>query len=80
MVTAFLIQEKKFFWVSFVPAVFMSAVVTAYILVAPEGFGLPVDIAYAAGISVALMLFIFTLLKVYRVKNRRNPELVQEPI
>ena len=75
MVTAYLIQEKKLFWVSLVPAVFMTAVATAYILVAPEGFGLPVTIAYTAGMLVALLLLIFTLFKVYQTKHKQNPAL-----
>ncbi|MGV3587463.1 MAG: carbon starvation protein A [Adhaeribacter sp.] len=75
MITAYLIQEKKNFWVSLVPAVFMSAVATAYILVAPEGFSLPVEIAYVAGVAVALVLLIITLLKVYRVRDKQKVKL-----
>jgi carbon starvation protein CstA len=73
MVTAYLLKAQKPFWVALVPAVFMSAVVTSYILVAPEGFGLPVKVAYAAGITVAGGLLIFTLLQAYKVKQK--PEL-----
>jgi carbon starvation protein CstA len=75
MVTAYLIQEKKFFWVSLVPAVFMSAVATAYILVAPEGFGLTTSIAYTAGILVAGLLFVLTLIKAYQIRHKQNPAL-----
>ncbi|MCC9138891.1 carbon starvation CstA family protein [Pontibacter silvestris] len=71
-ITAYLIKEHKFFWITLVPAAFMSAVATSYILVAPEGFSLPASIAYAAGVAVALALNILTLVKVYKVKE--NPE------
>lgn len=61
-VTAFLIKEGKQYWVSLVPAVFMSAVVTTYILVAPEGFGLSTQVSYPVGIAVALFLLVITLI------------------
>ncbi|MBA9078896.1 carbon starvation CstA family protein [Rufibacter quisquiliarum] len=69
VVTAYLIREKKQYWISLVPAVFMTAVATSYILVAPEGFQLPVEISYAVGIGAAVVLLGFTLLHVSRVKN-----------
>ncbi|AKQ46570.1 carbon starvation protein CstA [Rufibacter radiotolerans] len=77
VVTAYLIEEKKQFWVSLVPAVFMTAVATSYILVAPEGFQLPVMIAYGVGFSVALLLLAFTLFKVYRSKQAPAMQLVK---
>lgn len=77
MITAYLIQAQKAFWVALVPAVFMSAVVTAYILVAPEGFALPVTIAYAAGLTVAGGLLMFTLLQAYKIKNKPEFQLAK---
>ncbi|GGK62430.1 carbon starvation protein A [Rufibacter glacialis] len=71
VVTAYLIQEKKQYWVTLVPAVFMTAVATSYILVAPEGFQLPIEVAYAIGFSVALALLVFTLVRV--AKGKRTP-------
>ena len=41
-----------------VPAVFMSAVIFSYILIAPEGFRLPQHISYIVGIGIALLLLI----------------------
>lgn len=56
-VTVYLLQEKKPFWITLIPAVFMTAVTSTYILFAPEGLSLPTGIAYPAGalISVALL-------------------------
>ncbi|WP_313991132.1 carbon starvation CstA family protein [uncultured Selenomonas sp.] len=51
------------------PAIFMSAVTTTYLLQAPEGFGLPTDITYPAGIGFALL---FTLLFVRAYILRRK--------
>ncbi|GHA59726.1 carbon starvation CstA family protein [Pontibacter akesuensis] len=70
-VTVYLINEHKFYWVSLVPATFMTVVVVSYILVAPEGFSLSTDIAYPTGIGVALMLLIVTLIKANRIKNQK---------
>ena len=58
--TAYLIQSKerrRYSLLTALPATFMSAVVTAYILIAPEGFALPVQIGYVAGCAVAVLLF-----------------------
>ncbi len=52
-ITAYLIQAGKNFWISFIPAVFMTAVVTSYLLIAPEGFSLSNNIAYLGGLIVA---------------------------
>ena len=37
------------------PAIFMSAVTTTYLLQAPEGFGMSTDITYPAGIGFAIL-------------------------
>jgi carbon starvation protein CstA len=55
-VTVYLSNESKFFWISLVPAVFMTSVTLTYICVAPEGFHLPGAIGYAIGIGSALGL------------------------
>ncbi|MDO1448162.1 carbon starvation protein A [Rhodocytophaga aerolata] len=68
-ITAYLLKEGKQYWVSLVPAVFMTAVVTSYLLVAPEGFSLPKGISYAAGIIMALLLLAATLVTAARRKN-----------
>jgi carbon starvation protein CstA len=68
-ITAYLIRERKMYWITLVPAVFMTAVVTAYLLVAPEGFSLPLEIAYPVGILAAVVLLAITLVSVAR-KNK----------
>ena len=40
-VTVYLANEGKFFWISLLPAIFMTSVTLTYICVAPEGFHLP---------------------------------------
>jgi len=53
-ITVYLAQNHKFFWITLVPAVFMTAVTSTYILFAPEGFSLPAVISYPAGLLAAL--------------------------
>ena len=43
-------------WIAFLPAVFMTVVVTSYILAAPEGFSLPHTPSLIAGIVLAIAL------------------------
>lgn len=63
-VTVYLTRRTRYFVIALLPAMFMTVVCTAYILVAPtpEGFGLPQEVALATGGIVAAglcMLFFF---------------------
>ena len=55
--------------VALVPAIFMSAVTTTYLLQAPEGFGLPTNITYPAGIGFAI-LFTALFVRAYILRKR----------
>jgi carbon starvation protein CstA len=59
----YLVKKDRLHWIATVPAVFMSAVVTTYILMANEGLGLATAIAYPVGIVVAAALFALFLIK-----------------
>ena len=48
-ITVYLVIEKKNYFVTYVPALFMTYVVTTYICIAPEGFRLPESLSYAIG-------------------------------
>ncbi|MCR4994532.1 MAG: carbon starvation protein A [Bacteroidales bacterium] len=54
--TVWLLHNKRNFWIAFLPAIFMTVVVTSYILTAPEGFKLPLTISLVAGFALALFL------------------------
>ena len=61
-ITIYLMRRKWAFLVTFLPALFMTAVITAYLLFAPEGFALSLHIAVPAGILAAVvagLLFFF---------------------
>jgi carbon starvation protein CstA len=67
-ITAYLIGEKKFYWVSLIPAIFMTVVITSYLLQAPEGFQLPAPISYWTGIVVAFALTMLATRYIYRTR------------
>jgi len=54
-ITVYLAQERKFYWVTLIPAVFMTAVIVTYLLFAPEGFSLSNELSSTVGISAALL-------------------------
>jgi carbon starvation protein CstA len=65
-ITIYLFQNKKEYRITLLPAMFMTAVVTTYILLAPEGFGLSRATSYITGIAVSIASFACFL--VYRRK------------
>ncbi len=70
-ITAFLIYEGKAYWISGVPALFMTMVCSTYLLIAPEGFNLDNNVAYLGGalittcITVLFWIYITKEKKVY---------------
>ena len=66
--TVYLYNEKRNYWITLLPALFMTAVCSAYIMVAPEGFGLPLFIGY---IVAAIVCLVFTLLFIRFTRNRK---------
>ncbi len=54
--TVYLVQAKKLYIVTLLPALFMTAVCSSYIFVAPEGFGLDTTVSQVIGVAVAICL------------------------
>ncbi|HUW07072.1 MAG TPA: carbon starvation protein A [Williamwhitmania sp.] len=76
-ITAYLAGEKKPYWITLIPAVFMTAVVTNYILIAPEGFridqlmGYSIAILFSLG-SLSLFLILNTQYQVFEARHLRQ--------
>lgn len=68
-ITAYLIYENKAFWITMIPAVFMTMVCSTYILIAPEGFQLANDLAYIGGSFITLGITI--LFWIYTTKEKK---------
>lgn len=69
-ITVYLAKRKKFYVISFVPAVFMTAVTISYILLAPEGLGMSSVFSYTIGFGAALAMIILFFVK--KIKFREN--------
>lgn len=68
----YLYREHKLFWITAVPATFMSAVSATYFLMAPEclgAFGIGASIAYPVGIVIALAFLALFLLATRKQQN-----------
>jgi carbon starvation protein CstA len=61
-ITIYLATENKIYWLTLIPAVFMSAVVSAYLLVAPEGFGINTFYGQISGVCIGGALLVWFLL------------------
>lgn len=70
--TVYLFKEKRCFWITIVPALFMTAVCSSFIIVAPnpEGFGLPALYGYIFAAVVCLLFCV--LFARFTVRWRRN--------
>jgi carbon starvation protein CstA len=67
MITVYLVGKKKCYWITFLPALFMTMVVVTYILVAPEGFQLSYRISMGIAAIITFALAMWFLKK--RLKN-----------
>jgi carbon starvation protein CstA len=60
-VTVYLAKENKFYWITLLPALFMTMVISTYIMIAPEGLRLSKSLSYiigAASTIVSLTMFV----------------------
>jgi len=55
-ISVYLIQKQKPAWITVIPAMFMTAVISTYIFIAPEGLALEGRIAYPLGIVVTVVV------------------------
>jgi carbon starvation protein CstA len=56
--SAYLAKTAKSYWITLIPATFMTVVVTSYIIIAPEGLRLPYPVGIIAGLALAIVLFV----------------------
>ena len=58
-ITVYLVKARKTYWLTLIPALFMTAVCSTYICIAPEGLGLSSFISYFVGIICVLIAIIW---------------------
>ena len=51
MITVYLVRQRKFFWISLIPALFMTTVCSTYFFVSKQALGLPENVAYIMGVG-----------------------------
>ena len=68
-VSVWLARKGRSFWITLLPAMFMTVVCTSYILVAPEGFQLPLCVGIVSGLVFMCLL---TALFGYWLVSRRS--------
>ena len=70
--TVYLLKNKSNYWITLLPATFMSYVCVSYIMQAKEGFKLAAGISDITGIIVAIGLFISYLVYVKKYKSNKE--------
>jgi carbon starvation protein CstA len=68
-ITVYLVREGKAFWITLVPSIFMTAVVSTYLMAAPEGFSLPLNISYTIGFSITSLISIWFLIFIRKMNK-----------
>lgn len=56
--TSYLVLNKKNYYITLIPAIFMSAVTSSYIVMAPEGLKLSASVAYPVGVIFSLICLV----------------------
>lgn len=61
-VTVNLCRENKFYWITLIPAIFMTAVIVCYLLFSSEGFAMDYTISVMTSVCVAMLSLIWFLI------------------
>lgn len=75
-ITVYLVVAKKPYWITLIPALFMTSVCSTYICIAPEGLGLSHIVSYCIGIGcvVVAIAWFFIWLGKQKLENYQNEE------
>ena len=68
-ITVWLAKQNKNYFVSLVPAIWMTVVCSTYILIAPEGFMLTPALAYTLGCAIGMLLLVMFVCKIRKIRN-----------
>lgn len=67
--SVYLLKNNRIHWITTIPATFMSYIVVAYILQAPEGLKIDSTISNIIGIVCSILVFILFIFKSHKVKG-----------
>ena len=73
--TVYLARKRKFFYITLIPALFMTVVCTTYLLVAPspEGFGLDYTLSLGCAFAVAAIILTLFALRLPSLRGVESP-------
>ena len=69
-ITVFLVVSGRNYWITLIPALFMTCVCSTYLCIAPEGFGLPHALSYYAGLGCVVVAIIWFV--AWKTKGNRG--------
>jgi carbon starvation protein CstA len=61
-ITVYLVREKKCFWITLLPALFMTVVCSSFLIVSPNAFHFDMNIGYIVGASALAVAVVWFLL------------------
>lgn len=67
-ITVYLVRNQKFFWLTLIPAIFMTAVVSTYLFIAPEGFHFEQNLSYILGLLITAIITAIFIIKFKAMK------------
>lgn len=70
--SVFLARARKLYWITLIPALFMTAVCSTYIFIAPEGLGLSAALSQGLGILVTIIVWAIFLVWKYKYKSSQS--------
>ena len=70
-ITVYLVQTGKNYWITLIPALFMTCVCSTYLCIAPEGFGLTQIVSYYIGLFCVLIAVVW--FAVWKSKTPQSP-------
>lgn len=70
----YLASRGRFHWIMTLPAAFMTAICSTYILIAPEGFALQPVAAYAGGVLITVAVAPVFFWKIVRGREAERPD------
>ena len=73
--TVYLVQNKKNYWITLIPALFMTTVCITFLFVSPQAFNLPQTLSYAVGgVALAIAIIWFGVWKMRKAPSNLPPD------
>ena len=71
-ITVYLVRQKKAFWITLIPALFMTTVCTTYIFISQQMLHLPESVGYPLGFACLVVAYIWFAVWYRKEKNKQG--------